>query len=68
MVEEIITALSRFSGLLVIARNSSFAYKPGLGTAWPELVNASSREPVRVPVGRGKQGDTRVAPTPSLRP
>src|SRR5215467_3635414 len=27
MVEEIITALSRFSGLLVIARNSSFAYK-----------------------------------------
>jgi TolB-like protein len=27
MVEEIITALSRFSGLMVIARNSSFAYK-----------------------------------------
>jgi TolB-like protein/Tfp pilus assembly protein PilF len=27
MVEEIITALSRFSDLLVIARNSSFAYK-----------------------------------------
>jgi TolB-like protein len=27
MVEEIITALSRFSGLLVIARNSSFTYK-----------------------------------------
>ncbi len=27
MVEEIITALSRFSGLWVIARNSSFAYK-----------------------------------------
>jgi TolB-like protein len=27
MIEEIITALSRFSGLLVIARNSSFAYK-----------------------------------------
>jgi TolB-like protein len=27
MVEEIITALSRFSGLFVIARNSSFTYK-----------------------------------------
>src|SRR5262249_37560212 len=27
MVEEIITALSRFHGLFVIARNSSFAYK-----------------------------------------
>lgn len=27
VVEEIITALSRFSGLFVIARNSSFAYK-----------------------------------------
>jgi adenylate cyclase len=27
MVEEIITALSRFSGLFVIARNSSFIYK-----------------------------------------
>ena len=27
MVEEIITALSRFRGLFVIARNSSFAYK-----------------------------------------
>jgi TolB-like protein len=27
IVEEIITALSRFSGLIVIARNSSFTYK-----------------------------------------
>src|SRR6185369_17166501 len=27
IVEEIITALSRFRGLFVIARNSSFAYK-----------------------------------------
>ena len=27
MVEEIITALSRFHGLFVIARNSSFAYR-----------------------------------------
>jgi TolB-like protein len=27
IVEEIITALSRFSGLFVIARNSSFTYK-----------------------------------------
>ncbi len=27
MVEDIITALSRFKGLFVIARNSSFTYK-----------------------------------------
>jgi len=27
MVEDIITALSRFKSLFVIARNSSFAYK-----------------------------------------
>jgi adenylate cyclase len=31
VVEEIITALSRFSGLFVIARNSSFAYKGRAG-------------------------------------
>src|SRR5215475_9491608 len=29
VVEDIITALSRFSGLFVIARNSSFTYKDG---------------------------------------
>jgi len=32
MVEEIITALSRMRWLFVIARNSSFAYRPGRST------------------------------------
>src|SRR5260370_37168628 len=53
MVEEIITALSRFSGLLVIARNSSFVYKGrsvdvkhvGRDLRVPYVLEGSARKP-----------------------
>jgi DNA-binding winged helix-turn-helix (wHTH) protein len=55
MVEEIITALSRYPFLFVIARNSSFAYK----TRQTDVTQIG-REVNRAPAGRQSQRDARM--------
>src|SRR4051794_36922333 len=63
MVEEIITALSRFNGLLVIARNSSFAYK---GRA-PDVKQVGRELGVRyVLEGSVRKGGSRIRITVQL--
>ena len=42
MVEDIITALSRFKSLFVIARNSSFTYKGKPSTSGRSAANSAS--------------------------
>src|SRR5262249_2914316 len=49
MVEEIITALSRIRWLFVIARNSSFAYKPMIA----ELIPLSEARRAQELLGQG---------------